>query len=180
MKDKKNNHLHFNKKGSSGGGYSIARKMIFWMFIMVIITIAIITLVFLLGGYQNSLAEIPGEFKSEVITLRLFENPDCFAYTNPITNRVNPNVVDINKFTQEQMNRCYYTGEESGYKDIQFELFIPSKEIRIATNDYFKKVDFTIHETILLKSDDGIEPTLVTIYIQETTKIQGKTDEAYT
>lgn len=170
---------HLNKKASSGG-YTIARKMIFWMFIMVIITIAIIALVFLLGGYQNSLANIPGEFKAEVISSRFLENPDCFAYVDPITQRTYPNVMDLQKVTREQIDACYYTGEEAGYKEIQFELFLPSKNIRLATNDFFKKVDFTLRETVLLRDGDTIEPALLILYVQETTRIQGKSDEAYT
>jgi len=151
-----------NKKGTE-----VVEKAIFWTIMMSLITILIVFFVFAMQGYREKLYELPGEFEGEFISSRFLASSDCLAYQDNFTSEVYSGVIDLEKFTSEQIQKCYYTGEEEGYKYFNFELTLPEFNRSIETNDYFNYAHFTYHKNVLVW--DGIEfvSTKMLIYVNE-------------
>ena len=156
------------KKMNKKGQFEAARKTIFWLIMGFIITMIIIAYAILLAGYRNKLTYTPPDMKAEFIALRFSNIPECFAYSDPVNGRVYPGVIDINKFTKEQMDKCYFTEENEGYKDYNFGLSLKNQGKEVITNNYFNKDDFTIIKTVLVVTENGtwMDDTLY-VYVQE-------------
>ncbi|HLD79703.1 MAG TPA: hypothetical protein VJA18_04025 [Candidatus Nanoarchaeia archaeon] len=153
--------------------FELARKQIYWMIAGVLITITVIALVFLFSGYQRQLVEVPEELRAELISLRFVNTPECFTYQDPITGRAFPGVIDVNKFTQERLDRCYRTENERGFKDYNFALelegyapIVDGEKQLLRTNNFFNKVDFTLFKEVYVRTGDSLEPTRMVIYVQ--------------
>lgn len=153
--------------------FELARKQIYWMIAGVLITITVIALVFLFSSYQRQLVEVPEELRAELISLRFVNTPECFTYQDPVTNRVFPGVIDVNKFTQERLDSCYRTENERGFKDFNFALelegYVPivdGEKKLLRTNNFFNKVDFTLFKEVYVRTGDSLEPTRMVIHVQ--------------
>ncbi|MEK6900175.1 MAG: hypothetical protein AABX05_03555 [Nanoarchaeota archaeon] len=156
--------------------FDFTRKQIFWMIIGVVAIIVLLSLVFMLRSYQKELVEVPDELQAELIILRFVNNPDCFAYQDANNGRAFPGVIDVSKFTQERLDKCYATEKEKGFKDLNFGLdlegYTPAldgKQKILMTNNYFNVVDFTVYKNVLVRSGDLMQPTRLVIYVQVTT-----------
>jgi hypothetical protein len=148
--------------------FSPMRKTIYWMLAGVVITMVILGFAIMIGNYRNQLTHTPKEVVAEMIALRFANIPECFAYSDPVNGRVYPGVIDINKFTKEQMDKCYFTEENEGYKDYNFGLSLKNQGKEVITNNYFNKDDFTIIKTVLVVTENGtwMDDTLY-VYVQE-------------
>ena len=148
--------------------FSPMRKTIYWMLAGVVITMVILGFAIMIGNYRNQLTHTPKEVVAEMIALRFANIPECFAYSDPVNGRVYPGVIDINKFTKEQMNKCYFTEEKEGYKDYNFGLSLKNQGKEVITNNYFNKDDFTIIKAVLVVTENGtwVDDTLY-VYVQE-------------
>lgn len=124
--------------------FEVGRKTIFWMIASFVIAILVVVFALLIIGYQDRLTRVPGEMKAAFIALRFVNNPDCFAYEDPVTQRVFQNTVDLSKFTKERLNDCYQTDPKDGYKTFNFELMLYSSGVSVATNNYFKMPHFDL------------------------------------
>ena len=144
--------------------FDVARKTIFWMIAGIAISVMVVFFAFIVGGYKSKLAAVPAEVKAEFISLRFTNIAGCFAYKDE-AEAVHPGIVDMDKFTQEQMLRCYKTESEKGYRDFNFRLELNGKSI--TTNNYFKVDHFKIERSVLVKEGENIIPSLLTIYVQE-------------
>ncbi|MBI2151875.1 hypothetical protein HYU21_04075 [Candidatus Woesearchaeota archaeon] len=110
-------------------------KFIYWMIASVIISVLLLFFAFFITGYKEKLTFVPAETKAEIISLRFGSIEECFAYVQPETGRVLPGTIDLNNFTKKQMNLCYSTEKEKGYRDINFQLELGDK--KLPTNNYF-------------------------------------------
>src|SRR3989344_2497041 len=153
--------------------FELARKQIYWMIAGVLITITVIALVFLFSGYQRQLVEVPSELRAELISLRFVNTPECFTYQDLTTGRIFAGVIDLQKFTQENMDRCYSTEPEKGFTDYNFALElegytpnIDGKKKLLMSNNFFNKVDFTLYKQVLVRNGNRFEPTRLVIHVQ--------------
>src|SRR3989344_6128590 len=97
--------------------FDFTRKQIFWMIIGVVAAIVMLSLVFMMRPYQQQLVDVPDELQAELISLRFVNNPDCFTFQDTNKGRGFPGVIDVSKFTQERLDKCYSTEKEKGFKD---------------------------------------------------------------
>lgn len=153
-----------NKKGQ----FDVARKTIYWMIIGVVITIIVLAFAIILGGYRGKLTNVPGEIRAEYISLRFMNNADCFMWQDE-SGIVHTGVIDVKKFTDEQMNsRCYLTESEKGYEDFNFGLILENSNKTVRTNNYFHKDDFTLFKEVLVRDENGVvKKDRLIIYVQE-------------
>ena len=142
--------------------FDVARKTIFWMIAGIAISVMVVFFAFIVGGYKSKLAAVPAEVKAEFISLRFTNIAECFAYTDVV---VHPGIVDMDKFTPEQMLKCYKTESERGYRDFNFRLELNGKVV--TTNNYFKVDHFKIERKVLVKEGENTIPGLLTIYVRE-------------
>ena len=153
--------------------FELARKQIYWMIAGVLITTTIIAFALIMSGYQRRLVEVPQELRAELISLRFVNTPECFTYQDPITGRIFPGIIDVNKFTQERLDKCYHTETEKGFKDYNFALelegyapIVDGEKKMLRTNNFFNKVDFTLYKKVYVRAGNSLEPTRMVIQVQ--------------
>lgn len=145
------------------GVFDFTRKTIFWTLAGVVITIVVFAFVLGISGYLNKLTYVPEKLRAEFISLRFANIPECFAYQDPDTGRVYPGVLDLSKFTNEQMDNCYKTEPEKGYKDYNFRLKLKKNGAEVHSNNYFGHAgdDFTLFKTVALTNSSNSNSTLI-------------------
>ena len=152
---------------SSDDIFGIARKTIFWMIAGFLIVMVILGFAIVLGSYQSKLTYLSPKLKADLISLRFANIPECFAYQDPVSGRVYPGIVDLNKFNNEQLFGCYHTNPEKGFKDYNFGLKLLNEDKFVHTNKYYNKIDFTITKKVLVKNGDEISKDDLYIYVQK-------------
>ena len=120
------------------GQFDVARKTMYWMMAGIAISIMVVFFAFIVGGYRSRLTTIPPELPAELISVRFMNIAACFAYEDAETLRVYSGIIDPEKFTAAQLNKCYATDEDKGYREINFQLELEGKTI--ATNNYVQNV----------------------------------------
>lgn len=161
-------------KLNSRGQFDVARKSIYWTIAGIVITIVILAFAIIMSQYQNNSLQVPPQLRAELISLRFVNTPECFTYQDPVSGRIFPGVIDLNKFTQEGMDLCYRTEKEKGFNDYNFGLqlagFNPideeGKESMLRTNNFFNKVDFTLYKDVFVRVGEELVPSQMTIYVQ--------------
>jgi len=154
--------------------FDLTRKQVYWGIAVFIVLIAALMLVFVfLPQYKNSLIEVPQELRAELISLRFVNTPECFTYQDQATGRIFARVIDLQKFTQERMDKCYRTKPEKGFKDYNFALelegytpTIDGQKKLLSSNKFFNKVDFTLYKQVLVRNGNRLEPTTLIIHVQ--------------
>ena len=154
--------------------FDLTRKQIYWGIaaFMVVIT-ALILMFVLLPQYKASLVEVPPELRAELISLRFVNAPECFTYQDSTSGRIFAGTIDLQKFIQERMDKCYRTESEKGFADFNFALelegyvpIIDGQKKLLMSNNFFNKVDFTLYKQILVRNGNKIEPTRLVILVQ--------------
>ena len=154
--------------------FDLTRKQIYWGIGAFMIVVAVLMLVFVyFPNYQRSLVEVPPELQAELISLRFVNTPECFTYQDPATGRIFAGVIDLQKFTQQQLDRCYRTEPEKGFRDYNFALelegytpIVDGKKTLLMTNNFFNQVDFTLYKQVLVRNGNRLEPTRLVIQVQ--------------
>ena len=128
----------------------------------VVITMVVLAFAYTIADYRNALTRVPPQLRAEMISLRFTDS--CFAWVDE-QNIIHPGILDANKFTEENLNKCYRTEQEKGFKAFNFRLNVAGKEL--VTNNYFHQDDFTLHKEVLIKTQTGITKDVMVIYVQE-------------
>lgn len=153
---------------SHKGQFDVARKMIYWMIASVIITGVVFAFAFTVANYKHNLTKVPPELQAELLALRFTNTPECFAYEDSETGIVSPGIIALDKFTNEQMNRCYITDASAkGLKVLNFKLKLVSAEKEIQSNNYFNRNDHTLLKEVLVREGTTVRKEQLIIYVQE-------------
>ncbi len=148
--------------------FDVGRKTIYWMIAGFVMAMVMIAYVMIIGGYKARLMEMPKEIKSEFVTLRFVNNPDCFAYQDAVTKRVFPFSIDLTKFKEEKrMDKCYLTEKEKGYKTFNFKLLL-GQYGSVETNNYFEVPQSQKEYGVLVWDGSKFERETLLIEVQET------------
>jgi len=148
--------------------FDVGRKTIYWMIAGFVMAMVMIAYVMIIGGYKARLTEVPNEIKSEFIALRFVNNPDCFAYQDPVTKRVFPFSIDVTKFKEEKrIDKCYLTEKEKGYKTFNFKLSL-GQYGSLQTNNYFEAPQSQKEYSVLVWDGAKFERDTLFIDVQET------------
>jgi hypothetical protein len=154
------------KKMNKKGQFEAARKTIFWLIMGFIITMIIIAYAILLAGYRNKLTYTPPDMKAEFIALRFSNIPECFAYQEPLTERVYAGSIDLTKFNKGQMDECYFTNKDEGHKDYNFGLTLVKKDLFVATNNYLDQDVFVLEKKVMVWDGTKFEADTLQIKVQ--------------
>jgi len=150
-----------NKKAQ----FDLAMKTIYWMIAAFVITLIIIGFSFIIADYRNKLTQVPSELKADLIDFRFASSSECFAYND--SNKVYPGIINLNKFNEETLFKCYHTEEKKGYKIYNFGLKLKDKDLFLRTNNYYHQTDFTVYENVLVRENGELIPDTLIIYVQE-------------
>ncbi len=148
--------------------FDLASKSIYWMIVAFIVTMLILVFTFLLSGYKERLVGVPGELEADFVSLRFFNNPDCFAYQDPATGKNYLGSIDLSKFTQERLDACYVTPEQSGHQQLNFRLKLANTVATgLETNNYYNVDHFTLRKDVLVWNGETFTKDELLIYVQE-------------
>ena len=150
-----------NKKAQ----FAAARKTIYWMIAGLVITLVVIGFAMVIASYRNNLAKVPPEIRAELIALRFTNNPDCFAYN--IDEKVIAGTIDLTKFNEETLLKCYSTANAGSIKTFNFRLKLESSGEELITDKYAYVDQFTIFKEVLVKRQTGLFKDRLIIYVQE-------------
>jgi len=154
--------------------FDLTRKQLYWGIATFMVLVATLIMMFaILPRYQQSLVQVPQELQAELISLRFVNTPECFTYQDQATGRIFAGVIDLQKFTQERMDKCYRTEPEKGFKDFNFALelegYTPTldgKKKLLMSNNFFNQVDFTLYKPVLVRNGERLESTRLIVHVQ--------------
>ena len=153
--------------------FDVARKSIYWMIIGFVITMIVLGVALIFGSYRSKLTHVPDEIPAQLIALRFDTLSECFAFVDPATidlatmQGINSGFVDLQKFTAEQLNRCYLTVKKEGFKNYNFRLKLENQDKEIITNDYFYNNDFyEFRKEVLVYDGVKLQKDSLIIYVQ--------------
>lgn len=103
----------------------------FYAVFAIVISILFMFFLILINTYSSNTAQIPENLESYILTQRFLRSPECFTYQD-ISGRVHPLLIDITKFTEERLNKCYNSENK---KLPAFQLILNDKTIQTANWD---------------------------------------------
>ncbi len=92
-----------------------SRKIVFYIIAAIIISIAFLLLVYVIPSRKSEIALIPLTLENYLLTQRFFNSPSCFAFQDEKTSRAYPWIIDLEKFSQDNLNKCY----DANNKDVK-------------------------------------------------------------
>lgn len=138
------------------------RKMIYWTVAMIVITMVVLASAMIMSSYGAKLKEVLPDLRAELISLRFVNTPECFAYQDLGTGRVFPGMIDLSKFNEETLNRCYQSGDR---KNFNFQLVLGDKKLE--TDKWVNVWDFILSKEVLVKDGEEIKPMTLEVYVLE-------------
>src|SRR3989344_4492949 len=100
----------------------------------------------------TDIADIPKDLEMDIFIQRFLNNPECFAYEDREISRVYPGVIDLEKFKQENLDKCY---KIEGMQYVPgFKLKMGDKEIKSSNFEFSKQ---KISKDILIFKDNNFE-----------------------
>ena len=147
--------------------FDVARKAIYWMIAGIIIAVIVLAFALVIGSYRSQMTQTPAKLKAELVALRFVNIPECFALVDSSGSKAHSGIIDLNKFNQETLNKCYFTEPEKGTKDFNFRLKLENSGEEVMTNNYFHKDDFTLFKEVLVKRQYSLVKDRLIIYVQQ-------------
>ncbi len=150
------------------GSFDIARKTLYWGISGVILSLLVLGLVILILSYRGAATEVPPLLESTILSARFVNSPKCFAYQDSVTERVEPRLIDLTRFTDEVMAGCYISDTT---KDYQFQLKLrdldTDEERVVQTAEWYNVPAFTLTEPVLIKKGEEIHKGVLLIIVQK-------------
>ena len=152
-----------NKKGAEAvGSYSV-------FLIIAAIALAIIALVtaMFFFSYKSDFTKTNPVLESTMISARFYNQKECFAYQDTISERTYSKIIDTNKFTKQTLDNCYFTEDTKQY---HFKLTLKNldtgKDTVLQTLGYYNVPKFTLKQDVLIKQGDELSKGHLLIVVQ--------------
>jgi len=101
-----------NKKGQAsssgeddGQTYVVSSKVYYFAIMLVILVLALTAFVLISRGYMSSLVAVPNVLVHDLVIARVTNV--CFVANDTNTNQKIQNTIDLNSFTDEQLENCF-------------------------------------------------------------------------
>ena len=109
--------------------------MIFYVIFSFIIVIAFLFIVWFVPAYRSEISKIPVGLENYLLTQRFLNSPLCFTLQDKDTNRVYPLTIDLSKFNQENLDRCYNV-KDTNVKAYRLTLNYGTEKKTISTKNW--------------------------------------------
>ena len=120
----------------SGKKSSIAgRKVIFYIYAAVAVSITFLILVWIIPANFSEIAVIPAGLENYLLIQRFFTSPLCFALQDEKTDRVDSWTIDLAKFNENNLNKCY-DAQNTDVKAYRLTLDYNHKKITVSTKNW--------------------------------------------
>ena len=84
-----------------------ARKVIFYIVFGILASITFLFIVFLVPANASEISRIPEGMENYILIQRYLTSSSCFIYADKDTSRAYAGIIDAEKFTQANLDRCY-------------------------------------------------------------------------
>ena len=152
------------------GGFDIARKTLYWGITAGILMFIVGGLAGVIGHYKYSLTLYPPELEAKVLSSRFLNSQHCFAYQDPVTEKIYPRIIDLSKFSNKTVASCYHSNTT---KDYQFKMDLYNFEIRelysVETQEWWNNPAFTLSEPVQIIQGENISDAYLQIFVQRPT-----------
>ena len=142
----------------------VAGKLPFFVIMGIAFVIMAIFLVYFIGSFNSNLLKVSPELNDAIHTYRFLNNPNCLAYQDGFTGRTDVGLVDLRKFTDEQMAKCYDT-ELSTDSHFLIKLENSSKN-GVKTEGWLNVVHNTVIKKVRVLDNNKISDDMMFIYVQ--------------
>ena len=105
-----NKKIFFSKRGS---GYILGKKPMYFIILLICLTISFLLFNFAIMREIYSTTVIPDNLEMTILVNRFLNSPDCFAYQDKETGRTYSGVIDLEKFNNKTLKKCYSTKDGS-------------------------------------------------------------------
>lgn len=154
------------KMGNKGQVVDLARKTIFWTIALIAITAVLLSFAVTVVNYKNKIVQVPGELQTELIALRFTNLEECFAVQDPNTKKAVPGVIDLKKFTDEQLGKCYPLKDKETSDDYDFRLRLLDEKVEVKTKGYANNDKFSFNKGVLLYKDGKLVKDILMVNVQ--------------
>jgi len=120
-----NKKIFFSKTGS---GYILGKKPMYFIILLICLTISFIMFSYAISKEVYSTTAIPDNLEMTILVNRFLNSPDCLAYQDKETGRTYSGVIDLEKFNNKTLKKCYST-KDGNLK--AFKLTLESPDIVI-------------------------------------------------
>jgi len=124
-----NKKIFFSKRGS---GYILGKKPMYFIILLICLTISFLLFNFAIMREISSTTVIPDNLEMTILINRFLNSPDCLAYKDKETGRTYSGVIDLEKFNDKTLEKCYSTKDN----DLKaFKLTLESSTLDIPPKD---------------------------------------------
>jgi hypothetical protein len=99
--------LKSKKAQDEGEGIMMTSKWALYMVLAIVIPLMGMVFAMYITGYQIQENSYLDDVENKIVQARFFNSPDCFAYQDSVTGRTYPGMIDLEKFKQDRLDRCY-------------------------------------------------------------------------
>ena len=111
------------------------RKVIFYAIFSFVAVIVFLIIIYIVPSYASEIARMPYGLENYLITQRFLTHPACFIFQDRDSNRVYPWVIDLEKFNEDNMNKCY-SASDTKTKAYRFTLTYGIEKKTINTKNW--------------------------------------------
>ena len=120
-----NKKIFFSKKAS---GYILGKKPLYFIILLICLTISFILFSYAISREVSSTTVIPDNLEITILINRFLNSPDCLAYQDKETGRTYSGVIDLEKFNDKTLEKCYSTKDDT-LKAFKLTLESPDPDI---------------------------------------------------
>lgn len=149
-----------NKRGDDHEGFLSTNKFFFYMVWVIFIGFVISAFVILVVRGMDSKTEIHNSIDADFSLARATNV--CFAYEDPQTKNIRQNIIDFNKFNDQNLESCFKSEYPQSFeiilKPVNEEDFI-RKSIKMG-NPYTSDIAYARY-TLVALNDEEIKPGMI-------------------
>lgn len=86
--------------------YDLGAMLYYIMISIFILVFIMFTYLFITNGFVLNISYLSRGAESSVLINRVLYSQNCFAYYDTLTMRTHPLIIDVNKFNQENFEKC--------------------------------------------------------------------------
>ncbi len=147
--------------------FDTAQKVVFWTIVGIVITGVMFAFVLTIVNYKGKLVQVPSQLQAELIALRFTNVEDCFARHDPQSGTTMSGVIDLQKFTDQQLEKCYPLDLQTGHTRYNFRLLLQEHNTEIKTSSYANRDIFSFNKEVLVSKDGRLLKDQLIVYVQD-------------
>lgn len=122
--------LFFGRKGDISG-----RKVIFYIVFSFIASIVFLLVVHMAASDKSKITEVLPGLEEYLIMQRFLTSPNCFVYQDADTGKVYAWTIDLQKFNEDRLNKCY-SASDTKVKAFRLSLSHGTLKTTISTKNW--------------------------------------------